>query len=157
MGRVARFLSATILAVAIVVATAWAGLALWYRLPVSELWRGLAVGLLVLLALAAIVALFAGLRFRVPTAFAGAFGAVLIWWSTIVPPDHANWAPDVARQVTGTMNGDMLTLTDVRISSGAATPISPSDGRRAPTTCPGYGPSTSSCPTGPDRTWRMSS
>jgi len=103
---------------AISVGTAWAALALWYRLPTQELVRGVAAALFVLLGLATIIALFGRLRLRsglvVVMAFAMAFAVVLIWWSTIRPADEADWAPDVARQVTGTRYGEILTLTDVR-------------------------------------------
>lgn len=39
---------------------------------------------------------------------------LLVWWSTIKPPARADWAPDVARQVTGVIEGDLLTLSDIR-------------------------------------------
>ena len=83
---------------AISVGTAWAALALWYRLPTQELVRGVAAALFVLLGLATIIAL-GRLRLRSGLAVVMTFAAVLIWWSTILPADEADWAPDVARQV----------------------------------------------------------
>jgi hypothetical protein len=109
-----RIACAIILVLAIAAGTAWASLALWYRLPTQEWARGIAAGLFVLLGLATGLALFSRLRLRAGLAFAAAFLAVLTWWSTIRPADQADWAPDVARQVTGTRNGETLTLTDVR-------------------------------------------
>ena len=46
--------------------------------------------------------------------FVAAVAATAAWWSTIRPPESADWAPDVARQVTGSVVGDRLTLVDVR-------------------------------------------
>jgi Domain of unknown function (DUF4105) len=112
--RAVRIFSAIILAVVVAVATVWTALALWYRLPGPELGRGFAAILFALFGIATVIALFGRLRFRALLLFALAFGAVLIWWSTIMPPADADWAPDVARQVTGTLDGDLLTLTDVR-------------------------------------------
>ncbi|WP_373506299.1 DUF4105 domain-containing protein [Aestuariivirga sp.] len=114
-----RFISILLLilalaALAILIASAWATLALWYRLPVPDWGKGLAATLFALAGLATIVGLFRGPRLRSLTVFGVLFGAVLIWWGTIKPVADADWAPDVARQVTGTVNGDLLTLTNVR-------------------------------------------
>lgn len=93
---------------------AWSAAALWFRLPLPE-WARAAVSCLVALgALATIVALFTRLRWRALLLFALAFAAVILWWGTITPPADGDWAPDVARQTTGTLNGDILTLSDVR-------------------------------------------
>ena len=114
MRLVARVLFAVILVLTITAATAWATLALWFRLPAPEIWRALGAALFVLLGLAVVIAVFGRLRLPAVLAFAVAFGGVLVWWSTIRPPDRGDWAPDVARQVTGTLSDDLLTLTNVR-------------------------------------------
>jgi hypothetical protein len=112
--RVARILSAIVLACLAAAATAWTALALWYRLPPPDWGRGIAAGIFVLFGLSVIIALFSRYLLHAIVLFTGVFGAVLVWWSTITPPDQANWAPDVSRQVTGTIDDDLLTLTDVR-------------------------------------------
>lgn len=109
-----RIFSAIVLMLAVVVAAAWAALALWYRLPAPDIARGLAAGLFALLGIATAIALFSRRRLHALAVFAIAFAAVLVWWSTIQPPQHVDFAPDVARQVTGTRDGDLLTLTNVR-------------------------------------------
>ena len=106
--------SSLILTLLIAIVTAWASLALWYRFPAQELIRGLAGSLFILIGISTIVALFSRLRRPALVCFVAAFGVVLVWWTTIRPEDHADWAPDVARQVTGKLDGDMLTLTNVR-------------------------------------------
>src|SRR5271156_6390625 len=117
-GRVRRVAAALlrILVSAFVIfpVSAWSALALWFRLPAPEGVRALAAGLFVVLGLATIAALFLRRSLIGLTVFALVFGGVLIWWSTIKPPADGDWAPDVARQTTGTIDGDILTLSDLR-------------------------------------------
>ncbi|MBP1887428.1 DUF4105 domain-containing protein [Sinorhizobium mexicanum] len=114
MRLAARILVAVSLAFVIALVTVWAALALWYRLPFPELAKAVTSGAFILLGLVAIVALFTRWRYRAGAVFLVALGVMLAWWSTIRPPKDADWAPDVARQVTGTLNGNLLTLTNVR-------------------------------------------
>ena len=95
-------------------ATSWATLAIWYRLPLPEFAKVTAGGFFALLGLATIVAQFTPSRMRALIVFLAAFGAISIWWRTIQPPENANWAPEVAETVTGSRNGDLLTLSNVR-------------------------------------------
>jgi Domain of unknown function (DUF4105) len=94
--------------------SAWSALALWFRLPAPEGLRAAAAVLFALLGLATIVALFFRRGLIALVVFAVAFVGLLAWWSTIKPPLDGDWAPDVARQTTGSIEGDVLTLSDVR-------------------------------------------
>ena len=111
---VGLIVSAIVLVVAIALSTAWAALALWYRLPAPDIAKALAACLFVLLGLAAAIGFFTAWRLHGLALFVIGFAVVLVWWNTIVPSNHAEFAPDVARQVTGARNGDVLTLTNVR-------------------------------------------
>ena len=94
--------------------TAWAALALWFRFPGPEWAKAAAAGIFVILALGALLALLTRSRWVALLVFALAFGGVVIWWGSIEPPADGDWTPDVARQTTGTLAGDILTLSDVR-------------------------------------------
>jgi len=93
---------------------AWSILALWFRLPTAEWAKAAAAGAFALIAIATVAALFTRRRSAALLVFGLAFGPVAIWWNTILPPADGDWAPDVARQTTGTLNGDVLTISDVR-------------------------------------------
>jgi hypothetical protein len=94
--------------------SAWSALALWFQLPGPEALRAAAAVLFALLGLATILALFFRRSWVARFVFAIAFGGLLVWWGTIKPPLDGDWAPDVARQTTGSIEGDILTLSDVR-------------------------------------------
>ena len=113
--RVAKAVAASLVsALVIAPASLWAALALWFRLPTPEWLRGLAAGLFAVFGLVTIAALFSRRRLMAIVGFALTFGVLLMWWSTIKPPVNGDWAPDVARQTTGSLEGDILTLSDVR-------------------------------------------
>ncbi|GLR62425.1 Lnb N-terminal periplasmic domain-containing protein [Rhizobium indigoferae] len=114
MVRPVRAIVIAVLVLLVAFASAWASLALWYRLPLPEVGRQAGAILFGLFGASVVVALFGRRRFRAVLAFASAFVLVLVWWSTIEPPANGVWAPDVARQVTGEFDGDLLTLTNVR-------------------------------------------
>lgn len=103
-------------AVALIVAalTAWCSLALWYRLPLPDAGRAIAAGIFLVFGLVTVAALASRLRMKAILSFAVVVALVPFWWSSIKPEANAAWAPDVARQVTGRIDGNSLTLTDVR-------------------------------------------
>ncbi|AXA44313.1 DUF4105 domain-containing protein [Rhizobium leguminosarum] len=114
MVRPVRAIVIAVLVLLVAFASAWTSLALWYRLPVPEVGRLASAILFGLFGASVVVALFGRRRLRAVLAFAAAFVLVLVWWSTIEPQANGVWAPDVARQVTGEFDGDLLTLTNVR-------------------------------------------
>jgi uncharacterized protein DUF4105 len=117
-GRARRIAGALlrVLLSALVIAplSAWSALALWFRFPAPAPFRAAAAVAFAILGLATIAALFfrrGGIALAV---LAIAFAALVVWWNTIKPPLDGDWAPDVARQTTGAIKGDILTLSDVR-------------------------------------------
>ncbi len=100
--------------VALAPAGAWSALALWFRAPAPEWARLLLAAAVASLALGAAFHLLLRKRWRPLVFFGAAFLGVVVWWSTIAPPASANFAPDVSRQTTGKIDGDLLTLTDIR-------------------------------------------
>ncbi|HTD75428.1 MAG TPA: DUF4105 domain-containing protein [Steroidobacteraceae bacterium] len=97
----------------IVVPAIWTGLALWYQAPGAQLkntlmilWAAFNAGLLIVLWRGSAGLALAG--------FALAFVVVLIWWQRIRPTNQHDWADDVAQITRGTIDGQLVTLRNVR-------------------------------------------
>ena len=115
MSAVIKILASTILVLSIMLATAWGGFALWFRLPGPGWVRAAATAAFVIIGMVAVLGILVRRRrIAMLTTFGAVLGAVLIWWSTIRPPAAGDWATDVARQVAGRQDGDTLVLTNVR-------------------------------------------
>jgi hypothetical protein len=95
--------------------TVWGTLAIYYSGPSSNALRtGLAIGFAVC-ALAALVGLaFQRWRWRALTGFLVIFAGLLVWWSTIHPSNDRDWQPDVAVLPWATINGDLITVHNIR-------------------------------------------
>lgn len=93
---------------------AWGAFALWYQAPGGQALKILCVLLWVGYSVALLWALWQGRTTLGLLAFALAFAALLIWWQRIEPSNDRIWADDVARITTGTVDGNRVTLHDVR-------------------------------------------
>ena len=114
VSAVFKILASAILVIAIMLAMAWGGFALWFRLPGSGWVRAAAAAAFFTTGMVAIAGILMRRRQIAILTFGAVLGAVLLWWSTIRPLAVADWAPDVSRQVTGRQDGDTLVLTNVR-------------------------------------------
>ena len=96
----------------IVLSISWASAALWFdgagsRPVAGMLAAGFAViSLCVLIWLRPLI--------RAVGAYVALFAVVVAWWLTLEPRNDRNWLPDVARLPRGQIEGDVLTLENVR-------------------------------------------
>jgi hypothetical protein len=93
---------------------AWGSFALWFQVPGGVAPQALAVGLWFIFSLVVVVALWRGRLAVGATSFAVVFAALLIWWWQIQPSNRREWADDVAQMTTGVVDGDRVTLHNVR-------------------------------------------
>jgi hypothetical protein len=112
--RLARWIGFGLLAIAILSIGIWCSVAVWYRCPASEAVRGLLAAATLVFALVVMACLATPRRWLALAAYAASFALFLAWWATIKPTNDRNWAPDVARTVTATIDGDRLVVKNVR-------------------------------------------
>lgn len=95
----------------LLIATLWAFGALWFDFPLASLRQPAAI----LYALSAI-AVFALIRnrWRALAVVTGGFLLILGWWLTLKPSNDRDWKPDVARTGWAEIDGDRITLHNVR-------------------------------------------
>jgi hypothetical protein len=114
MRKLLGFMWTTVFTLAVASATIWGALALLFRVPGHDVLGLIAACCFAVLGCLTILSRFWAGTLPSRVVFAMAFVGLLAWWSTLNPPTNGNWAPDVARQVTGVIDGDILTLTNVR-------------------------------------------
>jgi len=96
------------------IAAVWGAFALWYQAS-----RERTVRLLCLLAWSAfssgcLAGVWLGFFEAASLAFTAMFVGVLIWWRSLSASNQRRWADDVAQMTQGTVDGDRVTLTNVR-------------------------------------------
>lgn len=111
MLRTAALVLATL---SLAMAAVWGAFALWYQVPGGYAFKTLAVALWTALGLAMLIALWQGRIALGLLGFAAAFAILLTWWHQLRPSNGFIWADDVAQMTTGTVEGNRVTLHNVR-------------------------------------------
>jgi hypothetical protein len=113
--RGGRLAAAAVLGIVITAVAIWGALALWYALPAPDAARMVLALLFAALGLGGLLAALRRRRLAMPLSpFALAVVAVLVWWSAIEPSNDRAWQTDVARLPSAEIDGDRVTLRNVR-------------------------------------------
>jgi hypothetical protein len=110
--RAVRLIATSALSAIVVVAIAWAVLALWFDGSHSRVLAAMmAIGLSVTCILSATLVrpLFRGLVLALLPVV-----VVVLWWTSIPPSNSRDWTPDVARTARATFDGSRVTIENVR-------------------------------------------
>ena len=115
MKWIGQALLIVLLSIAIVAMTGWGALAIYYsNLPREDVRRILAVAFAIFGAAVLVWYLFSAKPTRPLLVFGAAFLLLVSWWSTIPPKQDRDWAPEYARLPYATINGDLVTIHNIR-------------------------------------------
>lgn len=103
-----------LLSLAILCAAVWGGLALYYQLPLNLPWLSLALALWAGSACFAVVRLWQAGSLQGVLIYLALHAALLLWWNTLTPSHQRLWEDDVAQMTSGHVEGDQVTLSNVR-------------------------------------------
>jgi hypothetical protein len=92
----------------------WGALALWYQAPGAKFGKSLSVILWAALCIELSIALHGDRTALCLLVFATAFGGLLFWWRRLAPSNDRNWLDEVAQMTTGEVDGNRVTLHNVR-------------------------------------------
>jgi hypothetical protein len=107
--KVLRFIARSLVWIGAVVCTAWAFGALYFDFPTT----GWLAAILFVLVLLAAIAFVRGKLLKLTIVF-GVFALVVLWWLTLKPSNDRAWQPDVAQTAWAEINGDEVTVHNVR-------------------------------------------
>ena len=114
MRRILQISGIAALIVCLLLSAIWANLAIAYQSPGSAGLRIAACLSLAVMAVAALAAVVLRRRWRAVTIYAAACVLVIGWTISISASNDRNWAADVAHGITGTIDGDRLTVRNLR-------------------------------------------
>lgn len=95
----------------IMIGTAWAFGALWFDAPSLLKPHALAIAFAVSCLLAA---LMIRPRWRAKLGITAAIIGIMSWWFSLQPLQHRDWKPDLSELATADINGDLVTIHNVR-------------------------------------------
>jgi len=114
MRRILRIVGTGALVVFVFLSAVWANLAIAYQSPGSSAVRIGACLVLNLIALAALVAIGRRKHWRAVLVYAAAYALLLAWSGSISASNDKNWAADVVHGITGIVDGDRVSVSNVR-------------------------------------------
>src|SRR5687768_2365359 len=106
-----RLAAAVIGWIALFALTAWAAAALYF--DVRWNWLRVPAALLFMIGMVAAF-IFIKARWRAAIVVAGGFVLVLAWWLALKPSNERDWLPDLARTAYAEINGNNVTLHNIR-------------------------------------------
>jgi hypothetical protein len=109
-----RWMLCVLIVLVVVLSGGWGALALWYQFPGNVVVRGIIAALWALGALTALLWTLSRQTGLPVGIYALSFVLLLAWWSTIAPSGQRDWADDVSQLLTGSVDGDQVTLHNVR-------------------------------------------
>src|SRR5881392_3448652 len=109
--RVIRWVGELLVLIAVIIAAAWAFGAVWFDGPFGA---GNRIAAALLATTFVVVLLFVRPFWRKLGIFVVLFAGVLIWWLTLSPTNDSDWQPDVAQKAWADIQGDEVTLHNVR-------------------------------------------
>jgi Domain of unknown function (DUF4105) len=112
--RVLRISGSFLLIIVVLASALWANLAFLFKLPGSGAIRIGACLVFDVVALGAVTGLVLRRYRRAVLVYAAVYAALLVWWASIHPSNDRDWAVAVAHGVTGSLDGDRLSVHNVR-------------------------------------------
>ena len=109
-----QILLKALLTLSLALAALWGCGALWFRLPLGEFGRGAAAAAFAASMLAAILLIWWHRPLLSAAILAPLWAGLLLWWATILPSNDRDWQPDMAHVARAEINGDTLTVWNVR-------------------------------------------
>ncbi len=109
--RVSHWIVVVGVTVVAVICSSWAFGAVWFDAPFGA---GNKLAAALLLTLFAVLLVFVRGFWRKVGSFVLVFAAILFWWLSLSPTNDRNWQPDVANTAWAEIDGDQVTIHNVR-------------------------------------------